>query len=94
MDGAEDVDGGVKAAMCSPVATSSTLDNDIGVGRHRMDRRLFTSVDGAQNDEGDAAAAGMYAGVSSLPRMTPKTMTFAWRAARRQPLLPPRLMPA
>jgi hypothetical protein len=94
MNGAEDGDGGMEAAMCSSAATSSTLDDDIGAGCRGVARRLFTSADGAQDDEGDAEVAGMYTGVSSLPRMTPKTTTFARRAARRQPLLPSRMMPA
>jgi hypothetical protein len=84
MEGAEDGDGSIEAAMCSSAATSSALDDDIGAGCRRVAGRLFTFVHGVQDDEGDAEAAGMYAGVSSLPRRTPKTTTFAWRTARPQ----------
>jgi hypothetical protein len=84
MEGAKDGDGSMEAAMCSSAATSSTYDDDIGAGCCRVARRIYTFVDGVQDDEGDAEAAGMYAGVSSLPRMTPKTTTFAWHTARPQ----------
>jgi hypothetical protein len=48
-------------------ATSSTLDDDIGAGCHRVARRPFTSPNSAQDDRGGAEAAGMSTGVSSLP---------------------------
>jgi hypothetical protein len=52
MCGAEDVDGGVKAAMCSSAATSSTLDDDIGAGCLRVDWHPLIPMDGAQDNEG------------------------------------------
>jgi hypothetical protein len=57
MEGAEDGDGSMEAAMCSSAATFSTLDDDIGAGCRRVARRIFTFVDGVQDDEGDAEAS-------------------------------------
>jgi hypothetical protein len=56
MDGAEDDDGGVEAAMHVQLggqpATSSTLDDDIGAGCLRVAWHPLIPTDGAQDNEG------------------------------------------
>jgi hypothetical protein len=75
IDGAKDNDGGVEAAMCSPAATSSTLDDNVGAGCRRVARRPLHSHGRRRRRLG---AAGTQPGA----RDTPPKMAVARLPAR------------
>jgi hypothetical protein len=76
MDGAKDVDGGVKAAMCSSAATSSTLDGNIGDGGVKA--ATCSPAATSSTLDGNVGAGGCRR-AARRPWTAPKTSMAAWR---------------